>query len=73
MVNRTTILIFKKLHYYWQAFYNRKSRYSINAQIISTPNRQIINYTTGFNGLRHDTHCFQLTNLGKNPQDLLPI
>lgn len=44
---------------------------SINTQIINTPNRQIIDYATGFNGSRHDTHCFRSTNLGKNPEDLL--
>ncbi len=72
MVDGTTIPIFEKPHHYWQAFYDRKSRYSINAQIINTPNRQIIDYATGFNGSRHDTHCFRSTNLGKNPEDLLP-
>ena len=72
MVDGTTIPIFEKPHYYRQAFYDRKSLYSINAQIINTPNRQIIDYATGFNGSRHDTHCFRSTKLGKNPQDLLP-
>ncbi len=72
MVDGTTISIFEKPHYYGQAFYDRKSRYSINAQIINTPNQQIIDYAIRFNGSCHDTHCFRSTNLGKNPEDLLP-
>ncbi len=44
-VDGTTIPIFEKPHYYWKAFYDRKSRYSINAQIINTPNQQIIDLT----------------------------
>ncbi len=73
MVDGTTIPIFEKPHYYWQAFYDQKSCYSINAQIINTPNRQIIDYATGFNGSCHDTNRFRSTNLGQNPRDLLRI
>ena len=69
IVDRTTIPIFEKPHYYEQAFYDRKSRYFINAQIINIPNRQIIDYATGFNGSRHDIDCFRSTNLGKNPEN----
>ena len=72
MVDRTTIPIFEEPHYYRQAFYDQKSRYFINTQIINTSKRQIIDYATRFNDFRHDTHSFRLTNLGQNPQDLLP-
>ena len=71
MVDGTTILIFEKPHYYGESFYDRKSRYSINVQIVSTPNRQIIDYATGFNGSRHDTHCFPFTRLAQDHTQLL--
>lgn len=71
MVDGTTIPIFEKPHYYDESFYDRKNRYSINAQIVNTPNRQIIDYATGFNGSRHDTHCFAFTRLAKNHAQLL--
>lgn len=71
MVDLTTISIFKKLYYYWQAFYNQKSRYSINAQIINTPNWQTIDYAIGFNFFHHDTHFFRSTNLGQNLKDFV--
>lgn len=72
MVDGTTIPIFEKPHYYGQAFYDWKSRYSINTQIINTPNQQIIDYATGFNFSCHDTHYFRAINLGKNSEVLLP-
>lgn len=70
MVDGTTIPIFEKPHYYGESFYDRKSRYLINAQIMNTPNRQI-DYATGFNGSRHDTHCFSFTRLARNHDQLL--
>ncbi len=72
MVDGTTIPIFEKLHYFGESFYDRKAQYSINAQIINTLNRQIIEYATGFNGSRHDIHCFGFTRLSKHHEDLLP-
>lgn len=54
MVDGTTIQIFEKPHYYGESLYDWVRRYSINAQIINTPNRHIIDYATGFNGSRHD-------------------
>lgn len=71
MVDETTISIFEKPHYYGESFYDRKSRYSINAQIVNTPNHQIIDYAIGFNKSRHDTHCFSFTRLAQNHDQLL--
>ena len=51
----------------WKNFFDQKSNYSINVQIINTPNCKIIDYVSGFWGSRHDTYCFASTKLGKNP------
>ena len=72
MVDGTTIPIFEKPHYFGESFYDRKAQYSINSQIINTLNQQIIDYATGFNGSRHDTHCFGSTRLSKPHEDLSP-
>ncbi len=72
MVDRTTIPIFEKPHYFGKSFYDWKAQYSINAQIVNTPNRQIIDYATRFNGSRHDIHYFCFTRLSKHHKDLLP-
>lgn len=52
-------------------FFNRKCNYPINRQIITTPNRKIIDYASGYRGSRHDTYCFASTKLGKNPSRYL--
>lgn len=71
MVDGTLIPLYRKPSHYGETFYDRKSRYSINVQIINTPNRQIIDYASGFRGSRHDTHCFKSTRLGERPADFL--
>ena len=70
MIDGTTISLFEKPLYHGDAFYNRKSRYSINVQIVNTPNCQIIDYATGISRSRHNTHCFQFTWLSKNHAQL---
>ena len=39
MVDGTTISIFEKPCYFGESLYDQKAKYSINAQIINTPNR----------------------------------
>ncbi len=67
MVDGTLVPLYRKQSHYGETFFDRKSHYSINVQIINTPNRKIIDYASGFRGSRHDTHCFSSTKLGQNP------
>lgn len=67
IVDGTLIPLYWKPSYYGETFFDRKCNYSINVQIINTPNWKIINYASGFWGSRHDTHCFASTKLEKNP------
>ena len=71
MVDGTLIPLYRKPSHYGETFFDRKCNYSINVQIINTPNRKIIDYASGFRGSRHDTHCFASTKLGKNPSRFL--
>ena len=74
MIDGTTISLFEKSHYYGDAFFDRKSRYSINVQIVNiSHDRQIIDYVSGFNGSRHDSHCFLETSLYKHRSSLLTV
>lgn len=57
--------------YYGEAHFDRKGNYSINTQIVNTPNLQIIDYASGFRESGHDMHCFEHTKLGIAPQNLL--
>lgn len=72
MVDRTTIQIFEKLHYFEEFFYDRKTQYFINTQIINTLNWQIMDYVTKFNGSCHDTYCVVFTQISKYHKNLLP-
>lgn len=71
MVDRTLIPLYRKPSHYGETFYNRKSQYSINVQIINIPNCQIIDYASGFRDSQYDTHCFKSTQLGKRPSKFL--
>ena len=48
MVDETLISLYCKPFYYGKTFYNQKSRYLINVQIINISNCQIIDYASGF-------------------------
>ena len=61
------ILLYRKPLYYAKMFYNQKSRYLINMQIINIPGCKTIHYASRFQGNQHDTHCFKFTQLGKRP------
>lgn len=71
MVDGTLIPLYEKPTHYGETFFDRKMNYSINVQIVNTPNRQIIDYASGFRGSRHDNYCFQFTKLSQNRTELL--
>ena len=64
MVDGTLVPLYRKPSYYRETFFDQKSNYSINVQIINTPNRKIIDYASRFRGSRHNTHYFTSTKLG---------
>ena len=49
----------------------RATDYSINVQIINTPDLRIIYYASGFVGSRHDSHCLAASALSKSHTRLL--
>ena len=71
MVDGTLIPLYQKPHWYGDTWFDRKSNYSMNVQIINTPNLKIIDYASGFVGSRHDTHCFAATRLAQEHDQLL--
>ena len=74
MIDETIILLFEKSHYYDDVFFDRKSKYFINVQIINTSHdRQIIDYVNEFNKSRHDSHCFLEISLYKYRFFLLTV
>ena len=64
MVDGTLVSLYQKSSHYGETFFDQKSNYSINVQIINTPNRKIIDDASEFRGSRHDTYCFVCIKLG---------
>ena len=71
MVDGTLIPLYSKPRYYGDLWFDRKSNYSMNVQIVNTPNLKIIDYASGFRGSQHDSHCFNYTRLAIHQKDLM--
>ncbi|PPQ94789.1 hypothetical protein CVT25_008391 [Psilocybe cyanescens] len=61
MVNGTLIPLFEKLGHHGEAYFDRKSNYSLNVQLITLPNLQIIDYVVGYCGSAHDATVFRVS------------
>jgi hypothetical protein len=51
-----------------EVFFTRKSRYSINVQLIYDDTKRIIEFVTGWPGPVHDTRCFEDSAVYKHPE-----
>lgn len=71
MVDGTLIPLYSRPRYYGDLWFDRKSNYSMNVQVINTPNLKIIDYASGFRGSQHDAHCFKYTQLAIEREQLL--
>ncbi|KIO18017.1 hypothetical protein M407DRAFT_84406 [Tulasnella calospora MUT 4182] len=61
MVDGTTIPLEWKLGLYGEGYFDRRSSYSLNLQLIGLPNLRIIDYEIGHCGSAHDSTCFKDT------------
>jgi hypothetical protein len=71
MVDGTLVPLFQKPAWFGETFFDRKSNYSMNIQIINTPDRRIIDYASGFRGTVTDSKAFRFTRLGREHEVLL--
>ncbi len=71
MIDGTLIPLYSKLQYYRDLWFDRKTNYSMNVQIINTPILKIIDYASGFRGSQYDSHCFNYSRLAINQKDLM--
>ncbi|KAF8545964.1 hypothetical protein OG21DRAFT_1479735 [Imleria badia] len=72
-VDGSTFNLFEKPSSYGKTLYDRKSRYSLNCQIVVMPhNLLIINYGLDHPGSVHDAYAFQGTEMAQNPEALIP-
>ncbi|EGN95055.1 hypothetical protein SERLA73DRAFT_61088, partial [Serpula lacrymans var. lacrymans S7.3] len=63
-VDGTTFLLFQKPSHFGEAWYDRSSNYSLNAQIVILPhNLRIVDYGLGHTGSVHDSYAFESTQI----------
>ncbi|KIJ27663.1 hypothetical protein M422DRAFT_147014, partial [Sphaerobolus stellatus SS14] len=59
MVDGTPVPLADKPAFHGEAYFDRKSNYSLNLQLITLPNLRIIDYVVGHCGSIHDSTAFQ--------------
>ena len=59
LVDGTLIPLFEKPGFFGEAYFDRKSNYSLNVQLITLPNLRIIDYVIGHCGSAHDSTVFK--------------
>ncbi|KAF9229421.1 hypothetical protein BS17DRAFT_667367, partial [Gyrodon lividus] len=72
-VDESAIPLFAKPNIYGETFYDQKSRYSLNCQLIIMPhNLLIVDYGLGHPGSIHNAYAFQGTHITSQPATLIP-
>ncbi|KIP12161.1 hypothetical protein PHLGIDRAFT_57966, partial [Phlebiopsis gigantea 11061_1 CR5-6] len=71
MVDGTLVPLFMRPGYFGNTFYDRKSNYSLNVQLVSTPDLRIIDYSVGLPGSQHDATAWADTRIFQEHNSLL--
>ncbi|THU79016.1 hypothetical protein K435DRAFT_584257, partial [Dendrothele bispora CBS 962.96] len=70
-VDGTLVPLAHRPYWYGESYFDRKCRYSLNIQIVSLPNLQIIDFAYGHTGSTHDATAWEETKLFKE-HDTIP-
>ncbi|GLB35610.1 putative DDE superfamily endonuclease [Lyophyllum shimeji] len=71
MVDGTLVPLFQRPHHFGNQYFDRKSNYSLNVQLISRPDLRILDYGIGLPGSQHDATAWNQTRLPHEHQHLL--
>ncbi|KIJ54766.1 hypothetical protein M422DRAFT_152646 [Sphaerobolus stellatus SS14] len=71
MVDGTLVPLYAQPAFFGNSFFDRKSNYSMNVQIISLPNLIIIDFGVGLPGSQHDATAWKETRIPKEHATLL--
>ncbi|TFK59784.1 hypothetical protein BDN72DRAFT_780272 [Pluteus cervinus] len=71
MVDGTLIPLYARPGFYGNTWYDRKSNYSMNVQIINTPSLCIVDYCVGLPGSQHDATAWEETRMFQEHGSLL--
>ncbi|KIJ67140.1 hypothetical protein HYDPIDRAFT_74457, partial [Hydnomerulius pinastri MD-312] len=70
----SAIKLYAKPGLYGESFFDRKSNYSLNCQLVIMPhNLLIVDYALGHPRSVHDAYAFQATRIAKQPDALMPL
>ncbi|KAI0037781.1 hypothetical protein FA95DRAFT_1472201, partial [Auriscalpium vulgare] len=72
-VDGTLVPLFDRPFWYGESYFDRKSNYSLNIQIISLPNLRIVDFGYGFTGAMHDATAWMETRLPHEHATLLAV
>ncbi|EIN04729.1 hypothetical protein PUNSTDRAFT_24189, partial [Punctularia strigosozonata HHB-11173 SS5] len=70
-VDGTLVPLYDRPHWYGESYYDRKCNYSLNIQVISLPNLQIIDFGYGFTGSTHDSTAWKETRVYREHEMIL--
>ncbi|KAF8576129.1 hypothetical protein K439DRAFT_1649368 [Ramaria rubella] len=71
MVDGTLVPLFARPGFYGNSWYDQKSNYSLNVQLISMPNLRIIDYGVGLPDSQHDAMAWKGTRIPQEHEQLL--
>ncbi|KAF7312741.1 DDE Tnp4 domain-containing protein [Mycena indigotica] len=71
MFDRTLVPLSDKPGHHGKAYFDRKSNYSLNVQLINLPNLRIVDYVIGPVGSMHNASAFAESRVSQNRAELL--
>ncbi|KAF7290164.1 DDE Tnp4 domain-containing protein [Mycena indigotica] len=72
MVDGTLVPLFARPGHFGNNWFDRKSNYSLNVQLITTPDLRIVDYGIGLPGSQHDATAWKMTRIPNEFVILLP-
>nr|GAT51776.1 predicted protein [Mycena chlorophos] len=70
-VDGTLVPLATRPFWYGESYFDRKSRYSLNIQIVSLPNLRIVDFSYGHTGSAHDATAWGGTRIAANHTEFL--
>ncbi|THU76989.1 hypothetical protein K435DRAFT_878449 [Dendrothele bispora CBS 962.96] len=71
MVDGTLVPLYARPAFFGNTWFDRKSNYSMNVQLVTTPDLRIVDFAVGLPGSQHDASAWEETHLFKEHDKLL--
>ncbi|KAI5830830.1 hypothetical protein K523DRAFT_271410 [Schizophyllum commune Tattone D] len=67
MVDGTLVPLYTRPYFFGESYFDRKCNYSLNIQVVNTPDLRIIDFGYGFTGSTHDSSAWTKTSFYQDP------